>query len=202
VVSHDLRSPLSVIEGRLALAREECESAHLDPIGDAVDRMNSIIDDVLWLAREGRDIDETEAVALQDVIEDAWSIVTDDQGGSELILGDDPDGWDPISADRNRLRQLLENLFRNTIDHAGPDVTVRVETIDAGFAIEDDGPGIPEAERERVFESGYSTAQEGIGFGLAIVRQVADAHGWEVGVTDGSDDGARFEITGVEFSTE
>ncbi|MFB6228827.1 MAG: PAS domain S-box protein [Halobacteriales archaeon] len=202
VVSHDLRSPLSVIEGRLALAREECESAHLDPIGDAVDRMNGIIDDVLWLAREGRDIDETEAVALQHVIEDAWSLVTDDQGEAELILADDPDGWDPISADENRVRQLLENLFRNTIDHAGPDVTVRVETMDGGFPIEDDGPGIPDAERERVFESGYSTAEDGIGFGLAIVRQVAEAHGWEVGVTDGSDNGARFEITGVEFSTE
>ncbi|WP_312620150.1 PAS domain S-box protein [Haloarcula sp. 1CSR25-25] len=200
VVSHDLRSPLSVVEGRLTLAREDCESTHLDPIGDAVERMNSIIDGVLWLAREGRDIDETGAVVLQQVIEDAWSIVTDDQGEAELILTDNPDGWKPISADRDRLRQLLENLFRNAIDHAGPNVTVRVETMGAGFAIEDDGPGIPEAERERVFESGYSTA--GIGFGLAIVRQVAEAHGWEVRVTDGSEDGARFEITGVEFTTE
>ena len=202
VVSHDLRTPLSVVEGRLELAREECESSHLDSMSDAADQMSSIIDGVLSLAREGRDIGETETVALQPVVEDAWTIVANDQVEAELILADDPDSWNPIRADRDRLRQLLDNLFRNAIDHAGPDVTVRFEMTDAGFAVEDDGSGIPEAVREGVFESGYSTATEGIGFGLAIVKQVADAHGWEVRVTDGSEGGARFEITGVEFSTE
>lgn len=202
VVSYDLRSPLSVAEGRFELAREDCESAHLDPIGDAVGRMNSIIDDVLWLAREGQDIDETEAVVLQPVIEDAWSLVAGDRGEAELILEDDPDGGNPITADRDRLRQLLENLLRNAIDHTGPDVTVRVETIDGGFAVGDDRSGIPDTEREQVFESGYSTTEDGIILTLAIVQQVADAHGWEVRVTDSADDGARFELTGVESTTE
>jgi signal transduction histidine kinase len=53
-----------------------------------------------------------------------------------------------------------------------------------------------------VFEAGYSTTEDGTGFGLNIVKQVADTHGWNVRVTDGSDGGARFEITGVEFAAE
>jgi signal transduction histidine kinase len=63
-----------------------------------------------------------------------------------------------------------------------------------GFAVEDDGPGIPEAERDDVFERGFTTAEDGTGFGLAIVERIADAHGWSVSVTDGRDGGARFEF--------
>jgi hypothetical protein len=62
----------------------------------------------------------------------------------------------------------------------------------------EDGPGIPEADRDTVFDSGYSTAAEGTGVGLAIVQQVVDAHGWTVTVTESEAGGTRFEITGVE----
>ncbi len=93
---------------------------------------------------------------------------------------------------------MLENLFRNAIDHAGPAVTVRVHKTDRGFAIADDGPGIPPEERHRVFDVGYSTSTNGTGFGLQIVEQVVEAHGWDVHVIDGPAGGARFEITGVE----
>jgi signal transduction histidine kinase len=65
--------------------------------------------------------------------------------------------------------------------------------------VADDGPGIPADEREAVFDAGYSTAEEGNGFGLRIVDQVVAAHGWEIAVTESADGGARFEITGVSF---
>ncbi|QLH75896.1 PAS domain S-box protein [Halosimplex rubrum] len=79
-------------------------------------------------------------------------------------------------------------------------VTVRVGRLDdgSGFFVADDGPGIDEAERDRVFSSGYSTATEGTGFGLSIVEQIADAHGWSVGIVESEAGGARFEIRGVE----
>jgi len=80
-------------------------------------------------------------------------------------------------------------------------VAVTVGALPDGFYIEDDGPGIPADERDDVFDAGYSTTEEGTGFGLSIVQQIADAHGWDIRVTDGSDGGARFEITGVEFTT-
>jgi signal transduction histidine kinase len=80
-------------------------------------------------------------------------------------------------------------------------VAVRVGTTDGGFYVEDDGPGIPEADREGIFEAGYSTADGSSGFGLTIVREIAEAHGWSVAVTDGASGGARFEFSGVEVET-
>lgn len=65
------------------------------------------------------------------------------------------------------------------------------------FYVEDNGQGIPPDEREAVFESGYSTADDGTGFGLSIVSEIVEAHGWALRLTDGERGGARFEITGV-----
>lgn len=67
-----------------------------------------------------------------------------------------------------------------------------------GFYVSDDGPGIPEGDRESVFEAGYTTRKEGTGFGLAIVAEVVTAHGWKIQVTESDAGGARFEIFGVE----
>jgi signal transduction histidine kinase len=86
----------------------------------------------------------------------------------------------------------------DSVEHGGPDVTITVGDLADGFYVTDDGPGIPEDDRELVFESGYSTASDGTGFGLSIVERLASAHGWEVRVTDAADGGARFEITGVD----
>lgn len=85
------------------------------------------------------------------------------------------------------------------MEHGGHDVSVSVGTMADGFYVADTGPDIPESDSEAVFEAGYSTSEEGTGFGLRIVEQIADAHGWEVAVTDSEEGGARFEITGVEF---
>lgn len=105
-------------------------------------------------------------------------------------------------ADPDRLQRLFENLFRNAIEHAGPDVAVTVGALPnpPGFFVADDGRGIPQEERDEVFESGYSTGESGTGFGLATVQEIADAHGWRISVTESADQGARFEITGVESS--
>jgi signal transduction histidine kinase len=96
----------------------------------------------------------------------------------------------------------VENLYRNSVEHGSTDVTVTVGELDdgSGLYVEDDGPGIDPDDREAVFEAGYSTDSEGTGFGLSIVEEVAEAHGWTVTVTDGADGGARFELGGVSFA--
>jgi signal transduction histidine kinase len=70
------------------------------------------------------------------------------------------------------------------------------------FYFEDDGSGIPADKRETIFEAGYSTSEDGTGFGLSIIKQIVDAHDWEIHVTDSDEGGARFEITGVKFAAE
>jgi nitrogen-specific signal transduction histidine kinase len=209
VVSHDLRNPLNVAEGRLELAREACACGdpvdrHLDTVAESHRRMAELVDDLLTLARQGRGLGDTEPVDLTTLARTCWEGI----GGGDLVIVDDV----TVDADRSRLRELVENLLRNAVEHAGPEPTIRIGVLSdgrtddggtgdaaddaesAGFYVEDDGPGIPPGERETVFEYGYSTDDEGTGFGLAIVGAVAEAHGWDVRLTDGSDGGARFEF--------
>lgn len=202
VVSHDLRNPLSVAKGRLELAQKESDSEHLAAIETALDRIHRITDDVLWLAREGRDIGSMDAIVLHDMVEVAWSMVAGRTEYTELRYDDDELSTITIEADDDRLCQLLENLFRNAIEHGGEDVTVTVGAVDDGFYIEDDGPGIPEESRDDMFTAGYSTGKDETGFGLSIVKRIVEAHEWEIHVLESAEGGARFEITGVEFVTE
>jgi PAS domain S-box-containing protein len=194
IVSHDLRNPLKIASGRLELAREECDSEHLHGVAKAHARMESLIDDLLTLAREGKKVTDPEPVALDELIENCWQTV--DTAAATLVADVDRTMW----ADQSRVRQLLENLLRNAVDHGGDDVTITVGTLDEGFYVADDGPGIPEEEREHIFESGYTTSDDGTGFGLVIVQEIANAHDWQIRATESEAGGARFEITGVEFS--
>ncbi|PSQ12972.1 hypothetical protein BRC98_02360 [Halobacteriales archaeon QS_7_68_65] len=207
LVSHDLRNPLNVASGNLELAREECDSDRLEAVADAHDRMGTLIDDLLTLAREGAPIAEREPIDLAATVDACWRNV--DTADAELAV----DAERVVEADRSRLQQLLENLFRNAVEHGstssrtepddavehgGGNTTVRVGETDDGFYVADDGPGVPADERERVFEGGYSTGEANTGFGLLIVERIAEAHGWEVALVESEDGGARFEIDDVE----
>ncbi|WP_123619488.1 PAS domain-containing sensor histidine kinase [Halorubrum sp. CSM-61] len=191
IVSHDLRNPLSVAQGQLVLAREKCDSEHLDHVARSHERMSALIDDLLTLARGGEGVDGPERVPLRELVEECWAGV--ETADATLRIETDR----AVRADRSRLRQLFENLLRNSVEHAGDDVTVTVGDCDGGFYVADDGPGIPANDRETVFQPGYTTIDDGTGFGLEIVEAVADAHGWEVVLTESKDGGARFEFTGV-----
>ena len=193
VVSHDLRNPINVAQGRLPLYRREGATEHLDAVERAVDRMDAIVTDLLTLAREGETVGETAPVSLATAAERAWDVV--DTGKAELVVTEET----VIKADAGRLGELLENLFCNAVEHGSHDgpVTVTVGQTDAGFFVADDGPGIPADQRESVFERGVSTAADGTGLGLAIVRAIASAHGWSVDLVSAEDGGARFELASV-----
>jgi PAS domain S-box-containing protein len=192
VVSHDLRNPLSVAAGNLELARETGEREHFDTVERAHDRMSALIDDLLTLAREGKRVSDIEVVDLGSVTEDCWRTVET----AEAALSTTTDSR--IHADRERLKQLLENLVRNAVEHGGDNVTVTVGDLPGGFYVADDGSGIPPDDRDRVFTAGYSSTEDGTGFGLSITQQIVEAHGWEITLTANEDGGTRFEITGVE----
>jgi PAS domain S-box-containing protein len=197
VVSHDLRNPLQVATASLDLAREEHDSEHHDRAAAALDRMARLIDDLLTLAREGDDVSETEPVSIDGVVRESWGHVA--VGDASLVVETDR----TVVADRSRLEQLLENLVRNAVEHGSADgdpVTVTVDDLPDGFSVADDGPGLPDGETEVVFDAGYTTSDDGTGFGLSIVERVAAAHGWSVRATESESGGARFEVTGVTFA--
>ena len=255
VVSHDLRNPLHVASARVELAAEECDSPHLRRAAEAHDRMERLIDDLLTFARAGSQAIDFEPVALPKLLDACWSGLPTD--GASLAV----ETAATVRADRDRLRQLFENLLLNSVEHGstgprsegrgdsvehgstsnrtksddavehgstGPrsegrgdsvehgstsnrtesgnppesdgTVSITVGDLDdgSGFYVADDGPGIDPADRQTVFEAGHSTAGTGTGFGLSIVAEVAEAHGWAVAVADADSGGARFEVSGVE----
>jgi len=207
VVSHDLRNPLSIAEGNLELVAAECDSEHLEAVERAHDRMATLIDDLLSLARKGTAVTDVEPVVLADLVESCWRNV--DTGDATVDVATTA----TIRADRSRLKQLVENLVRNSVEHgstssrpqaedgdehAGEGATITVGDCEDGFYVADDGPGIPESDREKIFEPGFSTSEDGTGFGLAIVKQIAEAHGWTVTAAE-TDDGARFEFRNVDI---
>jgi signal transduction histidine kinase len=308
VVSHDIRNPLSIARGYTEeVARQVEDDRSVEKIRRSHDRIETIVDDLLTLARKGRQVDNAEAVAMEPVAESAAQTAGVPDGSLTL------DGPDTLWADRARLQELFENLFRNSVEHGstgnqnasrsddavehaptgswkssedasdpvaprpaghsesdesdalggdiaderadgnGPvgdterggaerydadanrdasasldatdggasgrytpghsnladrtsrrtdaadvtadDLTVRVGSLEErGFYVADDGPGIPESERAQVLERGYTNAQGGTGLGLSIVKSIAEAHDWELRITDSEDGGARFEF--------
>ena len=217
VVSHDLRNPLQVADGHVQLAYDaDDDTDHLDEIARSHDRMATIIDDVLTMARQGQTIEETEPTDLAAVADAAWAAVDTDGGTLENDL------HGVVESDESRLQQAFENLFRNALVHGqeraategtprsdGGGVTVHaghieadgsgvIDPADRGFFVADDGPGIPPEKRDQVFEAGYTESEDGTGLGLSIVTSIVDAHGWTLDVTESEDGGARFEITGVD----
>lgn len=192
IVSHDLRNPLNTARGFLELASEETDSEYLGRTEQALAHMERLIDDTLALAKQGDTISETEAVPLREVVNEAWT----NHATRDASVTVEEDFT--IPGDRVRLRQVFENLFDNAIRHGEEPVGVTVGPLEgAGLFVEDDGPGIPPDRRDGAFEPGKTTAGGGTGFGLAIVKEIVQAHGWEIAITKGRSGGARFEITGL-----
>jgi PAS domain S-box-containing protein len=194
VVSHDLRNPLNVATSRLKMARESHDNDNLAKASQSLERMEELIEDVLTLAREGQNIDEREPLSLEAVASAAWDSVATEDAHFETTADVDLEG------DQRRLQRMLENLFRNSIDHGltngeSDSLTLRVGPTDDGFFVEDDGTGLPDTSDEDLFESGFTTDEDGNGLGLAIVERIADAHDWSVSACDSETGGARFEIS-------
>jgi signal transduction histidine kinase len=192
--AHDLRGPLAVVGGYIELARETGEMSHLHNATEALTRATRLLDHLKQLSEEGRDIADPKPVDLRVVAAAAWRAIETDDATLDIA------GTQTIMADKVRLQQLFENLFRNAVEHGGPAVTVRVGLLaERGFYVADDGPGIPEGDRETVFEMGHS-GDGSTGLGLTICNRIAGAHGWRIQVTEAPDGGARFEVSDVDLA--
>lgn len=191
-VSHDLRNPLNVIAGRLQLARElDDGEEHFEAVKRSTSRMETLIDDLVMLARKGKPVEEAESLTLRSLVETVWP----DCATPAATIAVETERQ--LLADRDRLRRLLEQLLDNAVTHGGDDVAVTVGDIADGFYVADDGPGIPETNRDRLLEYGETTNHEASGLGLALARRVAEAHGWSLRVVESTEGGTRIEIAGL-----
>jgi two-component system, OmpR family, sensor kinase len=208
--SHELRTPLTVVRGQLeVLAAQDSPSARevrrVERLVQAeIARITRLVDDLLLLAKaEQTEFLRVEQISLVPFVHELWD-------GVSLLavrrfeLGGLPGGI--VRADPDRLAQALRNMIGNAIDHTTEgEGLVRLSLSDLGagrlrFVVEDDGPGIADDQRERVFDRFHRTdtardrASGGAGLGLAIVRAIAEAHGGRVEAVAGREGGARIAL--------
>lgn len=208
--SHELRTPLTVISGQLeVLAAQDHPSAEeirrvQRLVSAEIARTSRLVDDMLLLARaEQHDFLRRTSIDLPGFVTDLWHTTT---AGHQrrLNLGSIPRG--SLSADPDRLAQALRNLIDNALAHTtAPDgrIDLMITSLSEGsvrFTVSDDGPGIPEPERERIFERFHRTDDArdrvagGAGLGLAIVYAIAEAHGGQIRARRSPLGGAQLEL--------
>ena len=193
MLSHDLRSPVSVASESLFLYRDTENEKWLEKTETAVQRMDEILDKVTTLSIDDTSITDTETVELRDIVSSVWDTIQ--TKGAQLHIQDSK----KFEADPSRLKQIFENLIRNAIEHSTGEVIIKVGTTNEGIYVEDTGPGIAEDEHDDVFDSGYTTDPANTGFGLSIVKEIVVGHGWEISLIEGENGGARFEIDNIVF---
>jgi PAS domain S-box-containing protein len=189
IVSHDLRTPLQNAKTATEMAQVTGDDSHFEAIEREHERMDQMIDELLTLAKEGESVTEPEAIDISTLATEAWESFGSPEDTLEVSDTDIT-----VSGDGSRIRRLLENLFRNVDEHCDSPVTVAIDKTADGFAIADSGAGLNGIDADQIFEPGYTTATDGTGFGLAIVKRIADAHGWTVSVTESTDGGLRFKF--------
>jgi two-component system, OmpR family, sensor kinase len=202
--SHELRTPLTSVLANLELLEEELDGEQREAAASALRssrRMRRLVADLLLLARAdaGRQAPHR-PVDLSEVVTDAAAELEPVAGGHEISVSA-PAGA-RVSGARDELHRLVLNLMENALRHTDPgtavEATVERRNGEVVLAVEDDGPGIPHEQREKVFERFYRGSGEhsgSSGLGLSIVRAVADSHGGTVRLEEPLDGrGARFVV--------
>jgi two-component system, OmpR family, sensor kinase len=208
--SHELRTPLTILRGQLEVLARQPDVSHEDVVrvtrlvSAETERMERLVDDLLLLAKteeqQGAPL-ERRPIELRDYVHDVFNALslTADR---EFELGQVSDVT--IEADPDRLAQVIHNLAQNAVAHTPDGGLVRLSAAANGryvrFAVEDDGPGIPADQRDRIFDrfhrTDYSRARTtgGSGLGLAIARALVEAHGGRIRAGESPEGGARLEF--------
>jgi PAS domain S-box-containing protein len=210
-VSHELRNPLGTIRSSFAIVSNHLQATHgpvsraLERIDRNIDRCVTIIDELLAYTRV-RDM-HLEQVAIDDWLTD---LVVDEDfpGAISVVLDCQSDAT--VSIDRERLRRAILNLLQNACqaftesEHECTQATVAISSrvADGRLAIHiaDNGPGIPEDIRERIFDPLFSTKSFGVGLGLPLVRQIVEQHGGRITVDTALGEGTTVTL-GLPLTT-
>jgi len=190
VLSHDLRNPLNVASGYTDMLMEENSFEELEEIKNAHSRMENIIDDILELTKNSKPVESFEKLDLESVASKAWKNVSTE--GSKLNVESDT----YIMGHESRVLRVFENIFRNAIEHNDKtEITVgKIENNNkSGFYIQNTGKPIQKDKLGKIFDYGYSGKEDGTGIGLSTVKNIVDAHGWDIEV-ENSSKGPIFKI--------
>jgi signal transduction histidine kinase len=178
-ISHDLRTPLA----RTRFKIERAPEALRDSIAGDLDQMEAMIASVLSFMRDGTASGASRRLDLRSLLETIVSETVDAGGQASLDVGDDM----VVCGDPNALKRMFANLLRNATTYAGSaHVVARPEGVEVAVEIQDKGPGVAEAELERVFDPFYRADRArnldhgGVGLGLAIARSIAREHGGDI----------------------
>lgn len=208
IASHDLQEPLRSVTSYLNLIEtefgdklDEDGQFYIDRAEDNASRMSSMIDALLQYSRvksqggEFVTVDATETVA--ETVDSLGVLIQ--ETGAEIEY----DSLPTVSADMNQLRQLFQNLIKNAIEHGGSPPRVEIQGEDLGhawqFSVSDNGPGVPQAQQDRIFEIFQQATDDGddsgeSGIGLAICERIASRHHGDIWV-ESDDDGSTFKFT-------
>lgn len=195
-IAHEIRNPLAVIRTSLHLALahpegEAPEERHLIRIREQIDHCSTLVTNLLDLARDSRP--RRRPTPIVNVVVEALKSVRGGEG-VELVLGVARDA--SANVDALQVHQLVTNLVSNALDVASAPSSVRITLTMTPSAlelvVEDDGPGIPDEARGRLFEPLYTTRVQGTGLGLALCRRIAEGHGGSITAGPGAKGGACF----------
>lgn len=185
-LAHDMKNPLNVVAGRLELL--DIDDTHGDAVERSIGRVESLLEEVSAVANATGQSDRTAPLDVAEIADRAWSDI--ETGAATLATDVDR----TVEGDRDALELVLQRLLENAVAHGGDEVTVTVGGAPSGFYVADDGPGVPPAERDRIFEQGYGTTPHGEGYGLFVANRIARAAGWKITVSESGAGGARFDI--------
>lgn len=202
--SHELRTPLTSLRTNLELLHQaegnaalpaEARLELLDDVRGQIEELSALVGDLVELARDEPMTRVVAQVDLAEVVERAVTRVRRRAQGISFDL--ELDHW-PVVGDASSLERAVTNLLDNAGKWSPPEGTVWVRLADGVLTVDDEGPGIAEADRphvfERFFRSEESRAMPGSGLGLAIVRQVVDRHGGRIDVSESPSGGARVRL--------
>lgn len=204
-LAHEIRNPLGSISGSVQIVREselvEEDKRLLGIVVSEVERLDALVTDMLDLTKP-----RTPELANVDIAKLAREVVDvarrNAQNTKNVTITHTLSADDVMMAraDGDQMRQVLWNLIKNALQ-ASPknaNVTVSVQRKDTGevqFEVRDEGPGVPAESQKRMFEMFYSGREHGLGIGLALVKQIVDAHHGTIEITNGSPRGAIFRVT-------
>jgi signal transduction histidine kinase len=200
VVAHEVRNPLAGIKGVLQvvgqrLSPESGERRALQEATLRLDALQSLTEELLLFARPRPP--QAVPMGLLALARETAGLLRSDPALARLSIDVRGDPGE-LRGDVQQLRTVIVNLLRNAAEAAGGKGRVAVDVRDhegaVELSVEDDGPGVPDEQREKVFEPFFTTRARGTGLGLAIVRRVVEAHGGTVTVEDPPGGGARFRL--------